>query len=121
MARLTNDLNEYIGVSMTGDSDGLVTSRRETRVGIWVGDGAGLNGSEVVPPAPFGGLIMTVAWAGNRLLYMTQSDGRLSVASVVPGRGMPEEVVRNGGVPVATSDGRKVIYVSTEPGDRAGL
>ena len=121
LSRLTNDLNEYTGISMTADRDSLVTLRRETRVGIWVADGTGLNGTEVVPPAPFGGLVMTVAWAGDRLLYMTQGDGRLSIASVVPGRGMPAEVVQNGGVPVATSDGRKVIYVSTEPGARAGI
>ena len=34
---------------------------------------------------------------------------------------MPTELVQNGGVPVATSDGRHVIYVSTEPGARAGI
>jgi len=121
LSRLTNDLNEYIGVNLTADRDGLVTSRRETRVSLWVGDGTGLNSREVVPPATFGGLVMTVAWAGERLLYMTQGDGRLSVVSATPGHGMPEEIVRNGGVPVATSDGRKVLYVSAEPGDRAGI
>jgi Tol biopolymer transport system component len=121
LSRLTNDLSEYTGISVTGERDGLVTSRRETSVGIWVGDGTGRNGTEVVPPVPFGGLVMTVAWAGDRLLYMTQGNGRLSVASVAPGTGMPQEIIQNGGVPVATSDGRRVIYVSTEPGNRAGL
>jgi serine/threonine protein kinase len=122
LSRLTNDLSEYTGISVTADRDGLVTSRRETRVGIWVGDGTGQNGTEVVPPAPFAGLGMTVAWAGDRLLYMTRGGGRISVASVGPGRGeLPQEIIQNGGVPVARSDGRKVIYVSTEPGDRAGL
>jgi Tol biopolymer transport system component len=121
LSRLTNDLSEYSGISVTADRDGLVTSRRDTRVGISVGDSTGSNATEVVPPARFGGLPMTVAWAADRLLYMTQGDGRLSVASVVPGRGMPQEIIQNGGVPVATSDGRQVIYVSSEPGDRAGL
>ena len=106
---------------MTADRNSLVTSRRETRTAIWVGNEAGLNGTEVVPPAPFGGLMMTVAWAADRLLYMTQGAGRLSIASVVPERGMPAEIVRNGGVPVATSDGMAVLYVSSEPGDRAGI
>jgi Tol biopolymer transport system component len=63
---------------------------------------------------------MTVAWAADRLLYMVQGDGRLSISSVVPGR-QPTEVVQNGGVPVATSDGRRIVYVSSEPGSRAGL
>ena len=34
---------------------------------------------------------------------------------------MPQEIIQNADVPVATSDGRTVIYVSSEPGDRAGL
>ena len=121
LSRLTNDLNEYTGISMTADRDSLVTLRRQTRVSIWVADGTGLHGAEVVPPAQFGGMYMTVAWAGDRLLYMTQGDGRLSISSVVPGRGMPAEVVQNGAVPVATSDGQKVIYVSSESGARAGI
>ena len=120
LSRLTNDLNEYTGISTTADRSTLVTLRRETRAGVWVADGAGLNGVEVVPPAPFSGLTMTVAWAADRLLYMVQGDGRLSISSVVPG-GRPAEVVQNGGVPVATSDGRKIVYVSSEPGARAGL
>jgi serine/threonine protein kinase/Tol biopolymer transport system component len=119
--RLTNDLTDYAGISTTADRTSLVTSRRETRVGIWVTDGTGMNGTEVVPPAPFGGLLMTAAWMGDRLLYMTQGDGRLSISSVAPSGGMPTELVQNGGVPVATSDGRHVIYVSTEPGARAGI
>jgi Tol biopolymer transport system component len=120
ISRLTNDLTDYAGISMTADRTSLVTSRRETRAGIWVTDATGVNGTEVVPPAPFGGLIMTAAWMGARLLYMTQGDGRLSISSVAPG-GTPTELVQNGGVPVATSDGRHVIYVSTEPGARAGI
>ena len=41
LSRLTNDLNSYAGVSVTGDGRGLVTAQRVTRVGIWVGDRAG--------------------------------------------------------------------------------
>jgi serine/threonine protein kinase/Tol biopolymer transport system component len=121
LSRLTNDLTDYAGISTTADRASLVTLRRETRVGIWVADRTGLNGTEVVPPAPFGGLSMTAAWMGDRLLYMAQGDGRLSISSVAPSGGMPTELVQNGGVPVATSDGRHVIYVSTEPGARAGI
>jgi serine/threonine protein kinase len=120
LSRLTNDLNEYTGINVTADRNVLVTSRRETRAAVWVGDGAGLDSTEVVPAAPFGGLAMTVAWAGDRVLYMTQGNGRLSIASLLPGQ-MPSEIVQNGGVPVATSDGGKVIFVSSEPGARAGI
>jgi Tol biopolymer transport system component len=121
LSRLTNDLNDYTGISVTADRDSLVTSRRETRASIWVGDGTGQGSSELVSPAPFGGLPMTVAWSGDRVLYMTQVNGRLSVAAVVPGQGTASEVVQNGGVAVATSDARTIVYDSSEAGTRAGI
>ena len=71
LSRLTNDLNSYFGVSVGPDRTTLVTMRSETRAGIWVGDGAGADGADVVAPAPFSGraTLATVAWVGEDLLY----------------------------------------------------
>ena len=41
--------------------------------------------------------------------------------SVVPGRGEPEQIVAKGAFPSATSDGKTIVFASTEPGARAGL
>ena len=50
LSRLTNDLNSYAGVSVTGDRGSLVTAQRVTRIGIWVGDRLATQGAEVVQP-----------------------------------------------------------------------
>jgi Tol biopolymer transport system component len=39
LSRITNDLSEYSGTSTTEDASMVVTSRSETRAGIWIGDG----------------------------------------------------------------------------------
>jgi serine/threonine protein kinase len=50
LSRLTNDLSDYVGVSLTADRDSFVTKRSDTRVSVWVGDGSGTIGADVVPP-----------------------------------------------------------------------
>jgi len=109
VSRLTNDLNSYLGVSLDADRRTLATSRSETRVSIWVGDAEATAGERVVPPAP-GDVNTRVAWAGERLVYDTITNGRSGVASVVPGTGMPVEVVSNALNPAATSDGRTIVF-----------
>ncbi len=119
LSRLTNDLNSYAGISVTADRSSLVTAQRATRVGFWVGDGLATRGTEIVPPAL--GRRGDVAWASDRLVYTTLTSGQSSIVGVAPGRGTPEEMVLKGTAPAATSDGRTIVYVSTESGAHAGL
>ena len=113
VSRLTNDVNSYHGAGLDGDRQSLVTSRSEMRVAIWVGDGAAKNGAEVVPPTPVAVQFVTVAWAGDRLLYDTTTNGLPSIVSIVPGVGTPVEVASNGSGAVATSDGKTIVFMKS--------
>ena len=74
LSRLSNDANAYAGVNVSADATILATMRSEGRVAIWSGDGSGLNGNDVAGPRPLsGGGGQTVAWARDRLLYMTSA------------------------------------------------
>jgi Tol biopolymer transport system component len=119
LARLTNDVNEYAGVSVTADAGGLVTARSEKRVVMWVGNGGATDGTEVVPPVD-GGNPQKVAWAGERLLY-SANTGQPTIVRFTPGRGTAEVIVPQGGSPAATSDGRTIVFDSFERGARAGV
>ncbi len=119
LTRLTNDLNSYAGVSVTGDRGSLVTAQRVARVGIWVGDGLATQGAETVQPVL--GSRGDVAWAADRLVYTSFIAGQPSIVSAAPDRGIPEEIGLRGIGPGATSDGRTIIYVSKETGSNAGL
>jgi Tol biopolymer transport system component len=116
VSRLTNDTNSYVGVGLAGDRGSLVTTQRTTQGSIWVGNAHATEGKEVVALRGGGEL----SWAADRLLYTTTIRGRLTIASVRPGRGAPEEVVVNGRSPTATSDGRTIVFSMTE-GRTAGL
>ncbi len=113
VSRLTNDVNSYHGASLDGDRQSLVTARYEMRVAIWVGDAAASSGAEVVPPMPLANQYVTVAWAGERLLYETTANGRMSIVSAVPGVGTPVEVASNANGAVATSDGKTIVFMKS--------
>src|SRR5688572_18887759 len=49
VTRLTNDLSDYSGISLTADRASLVTARVDRRVGVWVADAKGGNLREVAP------------------------------------------------------------------------
>jgi len=114
VTRLTNDLNTYNGVSLSANRDVLATTRSETRLGIWVGDGDGRNGRDVVPPTPFAG-IASLTWAGERVLYNSSGSSGLAINAVIPGRAA-EEFMSNAIFPAATSDGRTIAYMTSQIG-----
>jgi hypothetical protein len=68
LSRLTNDPNDYVGISLSGDRRRLVTGRRDARMDLWVGDGGRRPGADVVQRVPVQ-RFERVAWAGDRLLY----------------------------------------------------
>jgi Tol biopolymer transport system component len=120
LARLTNDLTSYIGVSMTAARDSLVTTRTDRRVAIWISGGSGANAREVVPATQSGGARDALAWSADRLLFTSTIDGRRSISSIGLDGGTPQDAVPQGDTPIATSDGRTVVYRSTDP-SRPGL
>ncbi len=112
LSRVTNDPNEYLGISLSGDRDDLVTGRRDTRMDVWVGDGGAAAGSAVVQRVPVSLGLARVAWAGNALLYGGVVGGRPAILRMTPGQGA-EEVVLDALNPAATSDGRTIVFVSS--------
>jgi eukaryotic-like serine/threonine-protein kinase len=114
LSRLTNDPNDYIGVSLSADGSGLVTARRDRRMDVWVGDGGATTGTEVVRRAPIlGERLADVAWSGDQLLYGTVVSGRPSIMRVTPGQDTSEEVTVDALTPGVTSDGRTIVFVSS--------
>ena len=122
LSRVTNDVNNYDGVSLTSDRDSLVTARSERRVSIWIGDGGAESGKETVPPSPLpSSLIRLVAWAADHVLYASSDGSRVAISSLLPGQAGSEEVVTDAANPAATSDGRTIVFDSTNTGADAGI
>ncbi|HKH70685.1 MAG TPA: protein kinase [Vicinamibacterales bacterium] len=112
-SRLSNDPNDYVGVSLNGDRRRLVTARRDARMDLWVGDGGAAAGTDLVQRVPVPMSVERVTWAGDRLLYGGIVGGKPAILRVTIGQNTPEDVVLEALAPAATSDGRTIVFVSS--------
>ena len=118
--RITNDLNNYRGVSVTSDSTRLVTLQSASSCNLWVANnsewnqpaqvttGSRLDGREGVAYMTGGQVVYSSTVGGNMDLWVMNADGS-----------NPRQLTansRNNTHPVITRDGRYLIFSS----DRSG-
>ena len=119
LSRLTNDLLDYSGVGLTADRRTLVTSRTETRADLLVGDSEGRASVRAGPPYSVRSGRAWIAWGGERLLFDANAGGQSVIMATRLERGTLEELAK-GQTPAATSDGRTIVFRSTD-GKRPGI
>jgi serine/threonine protein kinase len=113
--RVTNDLSNYSGVSLGADRSTLVTTRSEEHTSVWVGDAAADKGQQISDSAAMYLVeASNLSWAGERLLFTRRSRGNMGIVAYSPQTGMTEEVVAHATSPSATSDGRTIVYNTTQ-------
>jgi serine/threonine protein kinase len=117
--RVTNDVSSYVGVEVDAARDNLVTARSETRASVWLGDATGATGAEVLAPMASSPNFLTIAWAGNRILFDTFTNGRAVISTLAPGATAPTNLVSDGALAVGTSDGRQIVFA--KPGVESSL
>ena len=96
---LTRDVNDYDGISLAGDRQTLVGSRRERQTDLAILDAAGrtvTSGPNITAGSP-----TTIQWAGDRVLY--------SNWAWTPGS-QPQQVFDNAEDTTASPDGRTVVF-----------
>ena len=107
VTQLTNDLDQYSGVSVAADS--LVTARREVRTSLTILDAAGRELSEAGRelPAQMNGL----AWSGtDRLLYAAALSGGAGLWSVDLRTGASSFLVAGAANPSTNADGSVLVF-----------
>jgi eukaryotic-like serine/threonine-protein kinase len=117
-SRLTNDLSEFVGVSLTADRSTLVTTQTSRQVSLWVGDARAGQGAEIQSPTR--GMHPRVTWIADHVLYSVTVEGRPTIMRIPAAGGIPQEVVANARNPAASPDGKTIVFNSTEIG-RTGL
>ena len=117
--RITNDLNDYLGISLTADSTALVTVQSGRPSNIWVApDGeasratqitfSNFDGQEGIAWTPDGKIVYASLASGNSDLWITDADGNNQ-------RQLTIDVGNNSG-PAPSSDGRYIVFVSDRKG-----
>ena len=104
--RLTSDINQYWGVSVTADRNQQVTARLDDRTTIWVGDKDARTGKDVVPPSM---MAWSVRWSGNRLLF-DDSGIDSGLSTVLPGESSRTKVIPGSNNGFGTADGRTLVF-----------
>lgn len=110
LTRLTNDLNQYAGVSLTSDRNALVTGKSEFSLGIWTGNADATRFDETVATKPIKGPVgFGVAWMGDDLLYVAGVND-FGVRRRRGATGATETVIPGGGNPSVSQDGSTMVF-----------
>ena len=119
--RVTNDLNRYVGVSLTADSKSLVTVQVDRRANIWVAPGAGESRrarqvTQGVAVEGIGGLAWTPA---GQVVYSSQASGNWDIWTMDADGGNQRQLTRDSDqnlFPSVSPDGQTIVFESYRGG-----
>jgi len=111
LAPITNDLDDYIGLDLDASRRNLVTSRRETKTSLWIGDAFGEGSRQIVPPSPSAGNLFraTLSWAGERVIIEQLPDAQPTIIAV-DRNGKSEDLAPAALEGVVSADGRTLVF-----------
>ena len=108
---LTNDLTDYRKVSITTDAQSIVAVGAESAAAMWVAPIDGSTDARRISTGRYDGISGIAAVTGGRILFRTVDSGANIWSANADGSGRTQ-LTTEGAVswPVATTDGRSVIY-----------
>jgi len=110
-SRLTNDPNQYVGLSVTADRSRLVTARSEATFTLWTSDATATKWTQTVPTTPQKGPIgFDVAWLGDDLIFPSMASGSWTLERLRASTGTTETLAPAGGLPQVGPDGSIVFF-----------
>jgi Tol biopolymer transport system component len=119
--RITNDTNDYSGVTLTANSTALVTVQTEHRSNIWVTPGEGASHAAQITFSNSGG-VDGICWAPDgRILYTTRARGSSDICIMNDDGTAQNQLTVNAGDnlrPSVSPDGRFVVFASNRTGGR---
>lgn len=117
--RITNDLNNYDGVSLTSDANALVTAQSERRANIWVGP-AGEEGRATQLASDKNDGMSGLTWTSDgRVVYTSITNGNTDIWIMdADGKNRKQLTTANGvdHRPSVSFDGRYIVFVSDRNG-----
>ena len=119
--RITNDLNNYSGVSLTGDSNRLVTVQSETISNIWfIPHGETNRASQVTFGATKQDGREGIAWAPDgKIVFVSKASGNDDIWIMSPDGTNQRQLTSSAGInisPAVSPDGRFIVFTSTRAG-----
>jgi Tol biopolymer transport system component len=123
VTRLTRDLNNYLNVSLTYDSERLVSIQSEAQSNIWMASSVDISGqTRQLTTERYDGL-NGLAWTPDgRIAYVSSYGGRETIwtSDLSTGKHHPLPVAPEGGQggefqPAVSPDGQHIVYIVERP------
>jgi Tol biopolymer transport system component/class 3 adenylate cyclase len=119
--RITNDFNDYHGVSITSDSTALVTAQQQNLYSTWVVPGHDVSRARQISVAAGSeGALDGLAWTPDgRLLYTSRTGTHMNIGIMDPDGKKRRQLTTDDGnnwTPSASPDGGTVVFVSDRTG-----
>jgi Tol biopolymer transport system component len=119
--RLTNDVSQYVGLTITADRNEVVTSRSDYAFSIWtseVASGAWSEWKETVRKTPVKGPIgFGLQWVGDDLIYASSASGVWGLDRWRASTGTTEVLVSRAGNPQVSRDGSTIAFFDFDTGE----
>jgi serine/threonine protein kinase len=119
--RVTNDLNNYTGISLTSDSNRLVTVQSETSSNLWIVPGGDANRSTSITTGPgkIDGRHGLASTPEGKIVYASKASGNLDLW-MMNGDGTNQrqltENSRSNRHPAVSPDGHYIVFASDRTG-----
>jgi serine/threonine protein kinase len=116
--RITNDLNNYAALSVSGGSSALATVQTNVLSNIWVAPNADADRARQITTGV--SRYATLSWMPDgRLLYASTSGGNMDIFVSEADGSNTKQLTFNAGTniaPVASPDGRHIVFLSNRAG-----
>jgi len=121
--RITNDLNDYRDMSLTGDSRALVTVQSEAHVNVWLSPDADTNRARKITDGvgQYNGVRGLTWMPDGRLAYVSRAGGSQDIWLMDQNGGNQRQLTtaetRADIYPAVSPDGQHIVFVSTRSGN----
>ena len=115
MRKITNDLNDYRGISLTADSRALVTVQQDLTANIWLGPSTEAHSAAQITSNKYDGLEGVAFSPDGRVVYTSNAGGNLNLwIANQDGTGQKQLTTdpHNHLNPVVSPDGRYIVFTS---------
>jgi len=119
VSRITNDLDSYLGTSLSSGSGALVTVKAEGHSYIWAGSSEGLSDAKQITSSKYDGCF-GLSWASDgKIVYSSNESGNQDIWIMNADGSSKKQLTFDPSsdlYPSASNDGRYVVFTSYRTG-----
>jgi eukaryotic-like serine/threonine-protein kinase len=119
VSKITNDLNNYRGASLSQQTESIITVQLEQFAAIWVIDEDDLAQGRQITPGKYDGFFGLSWGPGNQILYQSLESGNYDIWATDSNGDSPKQLTlneRRDYWPVMTPDGQSIVFASNRSG-----